>query len=545
MAYDSEITRGLLKMISFSTYFSPVFFILLCVLVIIYNCVSVRLRRWVMLIFSYIVFYAISGKLVLYLIFSTLSVHHIGLWIASVQNEAYEQLKSAEKENKKIIKDKYKNKQLGVMAFAVILHIGILAVLKYTPFAVNNINNVFTLFGSSFSIEVPNFLVPIGISFYTLQAVSYLFDVYRRKIPADKNIMRLAMFMSFFPQIMEGPICRYTETAESLWQADRTSYRNLIAGFQRILFGVMKKLVIADRLNLLIKNVFLEYEKYDGFVIALSAVFYTIQLYMDFSGTMDVVIGCAQIFGVNLPENFKRPFFSTSISEFWKRWHITLGAWFKDYIFLPVSMAKPMKKLTLRARKILGNRFGPLIAGGISLFCVWLCNGIWHGAGWKYIFFGMYHFALILLGSIMEPFTFKITQKLHINRDHLLYRCIQIVRTCILVCIGELFFRSHGLWAGLKMFRRIFTDFSLSSIKDGSLFTFGMDKQDFFIIGIAVLLIFIIGILQEKGIRIRNSISKRHITVQFAICYALIMFIIIFGAYGPGYVPLDPIYAGF
>ena len=313
-------------MISFSTYFSPVFFILLCVLVIIYNCVSVRLRRWVMLIFSYIVFYAISGKLVLYLIFSTLSVHHIGLWIASVQNEAYEQLKSVEKENKKNIKDKYKNKQLGIMAFAVILHVGILAVLKYTPFAVNNINNIFNLFGSSFSIEAPNFLVPIGISFYTLQAVSYLFDVYRRKIPADKNIMRLAMFMSFFPQIMEGPICRYTETAESLWQADRTSYRNLIAGFQRILFGVMKKLVIADRLNLLIKNVFLEYEKYDGFVIALSAVFYTIQLYMDFSGTMDVVIGCAQIFGVNLPENFKRPFFSTSISEFWKRWHITLGA---------------------------------------------------------------------------------------------------------------------------------------------------------------------------------------------------------------------------
>ena len=145
------------------------------------------------------------------------------------------------------------------------------------------------------------------------------------------------------------------------------------------------------------------YFLYDGFVNALAMVCYTLQLYMDFSGTMDVVIGSAQIFGIKMPENFQRPFFSVTISEFWKRWHITLGTWFKDYIFYPVTMSKPMKHMTSKARKKLGNHYGPLIAGGVSLFCVWICNGIWHGAGWHYIFFGMYHFALILGGNMLEP----------------------------------------------------------------------------------------------------------------------------------------------
>lgn len=344
---------------------------------------------------------------------------------------------------------------------------------------------------------------------------------------------------------MEGPICRYSDTADSLWQAEKIRYDNFIAGCQRILFSVMKKLVLADRLNLLIKNVFMDYDQYDGFVIALSAVCYTLQLYMDFSGAMDVVLGSAQIFGVKLPENFQRPFFSTTISEFWKRWHITLGTWFKDYIFFPLSMSKPLKNLTRSARKKLGNHFGPLAAGSIALFCVWLCNGIWHGSGWNYIFFGMYHFVFILLGSMIEPAAIGITQKLHIDRRCLPYRIFQMVRTGILVCIGELFFRAHGLRAGLAMFYKMVTNFTFASIQDQSLFTFGMDQKDYMVIGAAVVLIFIIGLLQENGIHIRETIAKRNIVVRFALYYALIMFIIIFGAYGIGYIPLDPIYADF
>lgn len=532
-------------MLSISTYFSSSCLILLLAAIALYACTPQKIRRFVLLISSYLFFFAVSGKLLVYLLFSTLSVHHIGLWLADVQNECSTLSKSCEKEEKKALTAVYQKKQRKIITFAVILHIGLLILLKYTPFIGTNINLLFQLIGLQLKIPVPKFLVPIGISFYTLQAVAYLFDVYRKNIPADRNLMRLALFMSFFPQIMEGPICRYSDTAEALYEAKRMHYENFIFGSQRILFGIMKKLVVADRLNLLIENVFSQYDKYDGLVIAISAIGYTFQLYMDFSGTMDLVIGAAQIFGITLPENFKRPFFSATISEFWKRWHITLGTWFKDYVFFPISMSKPIKKLTAQARKKLGNHYGPLIAGAVSLFCVWFCNGLWHGAGWNYIFFGMYHFTLILCGNILKPTVINVTKKLHINRNAFPYRCMQIVRTFILVCFGELFFRAEGLMAGLKMFRKIFTDFTFASLKDGSLFTYGMDKQDYLIVIITAIIIFIIGLLQEKGVHIRRSIAKRGIAFQFAVYYVLILFTVIFGAYGAGYVPLDPIYAGF
>ena len=228
------------------------------------------------------------------------------------------------------------------------------------------------------------------------------------------------------------------------------------------MYGLLKKLVVADRLNILIQTIFNYYDEYQGGLIAIAAVCYTIQLYMDFSGTMDAVIGTAQIFGVTLPENFKRPFFSRNISEFWTRWHITLGTWFKDYIFYPVSMSKPMKNLTSGMRKKVGNHFGPLVAGSIALFCVWFCNGLWHGAAWNYIFFGMYHLFFIVLGSVMAPAAKWLHEKLHINPDCFAYKMFQMLRTTILVVFGELFFRAHGLRAGLTMFVKIFTDFRFS-----------------------------------------------------------------------------------
>lgn len=532
-------------MFSITTYFSAECLILLLATALLYAILPQKLRRWVLLLSSYIFFFSVSGKLLGYLLFSTLSVHHISLWLADVQNECSALTKGCERAEKKAINAVYQKKQRKILALACFIHIGLLILLKYTPFFGKNLNDLFKLLNWSFSFKVPTYLIPIGISFYTLQAVAYLFDVYHKKIPADRSLLRLALFMSFFPQIMEGPICRYSDSAEALYEAPRMRYDNFILGSQRILFGIMKKLVIADRLNLLIQNVYSEPKTYDGFVMALGAIGYTFQLYADFSGTMDLVIGAAQMFGIKLPENFKRPFFAATISEFWKRWHITLGTWFKDYIFFPVSMSKPMKKLTSNARKKLGNHYGPLIAGAVSLFCVWFCNGLWHGAGWNYIFFGMYHFVLILCGNIIEPSAIKIAQKLHINRSAFPYRCIQIARTFILVCFGELFFRAEGLSKGLKMFSKIFTDFTFATLKDGSLFKFGMDKQDYIILIVSAVLLFIIGILQEKGINIRNSIAKKNIAVQFAVYYALILFIIIFGAYGTGYVPLDPIYAGF
>lgn len=512
---------------------------------LLYSVTPKRYRWMSLLAANYIFFWYFSGKLLAFLLFSTLSVHHFGIWMSKLQNERKIQCTGIEKEEKKAVKAKFQKKQANVILLAVFIHIGILLILKYTPFFGTNLNMLLAKCGFAYQFTIPRFVLPLGISFYTMQALSYLFDVYREKLPADENLGRLALYMSFFPQIMEGPICRYSDTAEQLWQGERITYSNLTFGIQRILFGLMKKIVVADRLNLLIKTVFNDYDKYDGGVIAVAMVCYTCQLYMEFSGTMDVVIGSGEIFGIRMPENFRQPFFSKSISDFWTRWHITLGAWFRDYIFYPLSMSKPLKKLTLSARKRLGNHFGPLIAGTVALFCVWFCNGLWHGAAWSYIFFGMYHFTLILIGNIFEPAIQWTAKKLHINRNNWLYRILQIMRTVILVNIGELFFRANGLRAGFAMFRKMICNFTFESVKSQTVFQIGMDKRDFLIAAITVFIVLIISLLKENKVEIRSELSKRNTAVRWTAYLALILYIVIFGAYGTDYVPIDPIYANF
>lgn len=533
-------------MFSLTTYFSVTYlWLFLPAAVGLYALLPQRGRRWVLLGFSYLFFWAVSGKLLVFLLLSTVCIHYAGLWLAQEQADGARRLEQAPREARRAIRGDLTRRQRGIVAAAVLLQIGILIALKYSPFFAVNLNTLLRLMGAPVSVPVPRLALPIGISFYTLQAVSYLFDVYRSKIPADRNLGRLALYLAFFPQLMEGPICRYQETACGLWDAPALQSRNLRIGLYRILFGVMKKMVVADRLNLLIRNVFDRYDQYQGWVIALGAVCYTIQLYMDFSGTMDLAIGTGQIFGVCLPENFKQPFCSKSIAEFWQRWHITLGRWFRDYVFYPVSMSGPLKKLTVRARGRLGNYFGPLLSGSIALFCVWVLNGLWHGAAWSYLFFGMYHFGLMLLGNLTEPLSARLTDALHISRTSRLYRSGQIVRTGLLVCIGELFFRANGLQAGLAMFGRMVSGFSADFFLDRQFLVIGLDVQDWLIVAVMLVLVTWIGHLQERGVAVWARLADGHTAVRFAAGYAMIMAIVVFGAYGAGYVPVDPIYAGF
>lgn len=521
----------------------------LCVflpLVVIAYAVMPQRHRWkVLLAASYVFFWYFSQKLLIFIVASTLSIHHTGLWLEDIAAACKNETAALPREERKAVRARYDRQKRRVLAAAVVLNLGILLALKYTPFAAQNVNALLTRLHIPLSLTVPRWAMPLGLSFYTLQAVSYLFDVYRGKITADRNLFRLALYMSFFPALMEGPICRYEQTADSLFQGTRVTYHNLTFGVQRILFGLMKKIVVADRLNLLIKTVFNDYSSYDGGVIALAMVCYTCQLYMEFSGTMDIVLGSGEIFGVKLPENFRQPFFSRTISDFWSRWHITLGTWFRDYLFYPLSMSKPLKKLTGKARRRLGNHYGPLVSGSIALFAVWFCNGLWHGAAWNYLFFGLYHFALILTGNLLEPLFQWAAQKWHIRRDGPVYRGLQIARTVILVNIGELFFRANGLRAGLSMFGRMVSGFTLASLRDGSVWQLGMDRQDFLIVLAAAAIVLVIGLLRERGISIRESLAKRPLYVRWPAYLSLILFTVVFGAYGAGYIPIDPIYANF
>lgn len=504
-----------------------------------------KAKKYFLLFSNLSFFWLISGKLIIYMLLTILSAHYFGIWIDRIHLQRNAALKTVEKSEKKALKKAFLNRTRYVLLFASVIHIGVLLTLKYTPFFTVNVNSLMSILGVSLRFKIPRFIMPVGISFFTFQAISYLFDVYRETIKADDNIFRLGLFVSFFPQIVEGPICRYSQTAEQIWNVKGIEFKNLTFGAQRILYGMMKKIIVADRLNLLITRVFKTYGEYNGTVIAIAAVCYTIQLYMDFSGTMDAVNGVAEIFGVKMPENFKRPFFSKTISEFWTRWHISLGAWFKDYIFYPVTMSKPLKNLTSSARKTLGNHFGPLLAGSISLFCVWFCNGLWHGSAWNYIFFGMYHFAIILTGNVIAPAVNSINKKLHINSECLVYKGFQIIRTCVLVVIGELFFRAEGLRAGFSMFKKMLTDFTRLNFNKELQEKLGIDILDFIVVGIALVIVLIFSILNEKGISVRESLAKRNIIIRWALIYAMIMFIVIFGAYGVDYAPVDPIYANF
>lgn len=533
-------------MLPVTSYFSVVYLAaFLPAVVILYGILPQKPRRVLLLLSGYLMFWLISGKLLVYLLLETLLIHYVGLWLASAREEGERQRLEAPKECGKAVRRKALGRQRLILAFGVLTLIGILLVLKYGAFFITNFNRFFSLIEAPVKLDLPAFVLPIGISFYTMQAVSYLFDVHRKKIPADTNLFRLALYLSFFPQLMEGPICRYSETASQLWEAPALQWNNFLLGMQRILWGLLKKVVVADRLNQLIQNVFNGYQNYDGFAVTAAAVCYTIQLYMDFSGMMDLVMGTGQIFGITLPENFRQPFFSKTISEFWKRWHITLGTWFRDYIFYPLSFSGPLKKLALRGRKRLGSHYGVIPATAVALFSVWLCNGLWHGAGWNYIFFGMYHFALILMGNLIKPPVLWLTGRFHIDRTSAPYRGMQIVRTAVLVCIGELFFRANGLRAGLAMVRSVIHSFSFATLRDQSFFSFGADQKDYLIVLITLLMILIVSILHERGVSIRKWAAGKSWMVRFGLLYFLILYIVVFGAYGDGYVPVDPIYAGF
>ena len=528
------------------SYFSMDYLLFFLPAVILLYClVGDKRRKYLLLIASYVFFWLISGRLVIFLALSTLSMHYFGIWLDRLHIEEKECLSSVEKEERKGVKAQYLKRKRVVLGLGAGLNLGMLLILKYSAFFMENLNGVLKIFDASVELLVPNYFMPIGLSFFSLRAISYIFDVYRGVIKADDNLFRLALYLSFFPQIVEGPIGRYEQSANQLWNASAIKYENLVFGTQRILFGMMKKIVIADRLNPLIKEVFTNFVNYDGGIVAIASVCYTIQLYMEFSGTMDAVIGTAQIFGVTLPENFARPFFSKSISDFWARWHITLGAWFKDYIFYPVTLSKPVKKLTSNLKKKTGNYFALLVASAIALFCVWFCNGLWHGAAWNYIFFGMYHFGLILMGNAVEPLMKKVRKALRLNPNWFFFRLFQMLRTSILVVIGELFFRGHGLNSGLMMFKMLLMDFSLKGFNLETMKTLGIDGQDIGIVCVALLIVLIISILKERGVAIRDTLGRQHVVVRWAVMYGLILFIVIFGAYGLGYIPVDPIYANF
>ena len=521
------------------------FLIFVALACVIYFIVPKKIKWLVLLIASYVYYFLASGKLTVFLIITTLSVYLVGLGLNKIDENIAEKCKQLEKEKKKEAKNKAKSKKKLLILFAVIINFGILLILKYSNFLGGNINSLLSKLNVNFTIPKFDFILPLGISYYTLQAISYVIDVYRGKYKADKNLGRVALFTSFFPQMTEGPIGRYDDLAMQLYEPHKFNHLNVKNGMLLMLWGYFKKMVIADRAGIFVNTVFADYANNHGIVMLVAVILYTIQIYAEFSGCIDIVRGTAQILGINMAENFKRPFFSKSVQEFWRRWHITLGTWLKDYVFYPVSFSSACVELTKLSKKISKNYLSKIVPAAFAMFFVWFGNGIWHGASWKYVFYGLYYYVIMMLGILFEPVFKKIIGKLKINVEAKWYKLMQMIRTTIFVLIGMLIFRSKSLTSAFRIFKSIFNMDNISMLFNNKLFNIGITTEDFIIIGIGVIILFVVGIIQEKGIIIRKKFSKRNIVIRWILYYTILLVIAIFGIYGPGYAATDFIYGQF
>ena len=391
-------------------------------------------------------------------------------------------------------------------------------------------------------MSVLKLTLPLGISFYTFQSVSYVVDVYRGKHEPQKNFFKYALFVSFFPQLLQGPIGRYERLGSQLYEGHSYDLRNIQFGVQRILWGMLKKMVLADRVNAAVTLIFNNYWNYGGWINVFGVILYSIQLYADFSGGIDITIGVAQMFGITMDENFRQPYFSRSISEFWRRWHITLGTWMKDYIFYPFSLSKCMNKFGKWCKKTFGNNIGKLLPVSLANLLVFFIVGIWHGAAWKYIMYGMYNGVIIAASGMLAPVYAKIHTKLHINPKSWWYQGFCIIRTFILVNIGFYFDMAPDLYAANVMLAETFTKAHLSQISMATVKAVGLSVQDLIIVGVGCLIIFIVSLLKEKGMNIRETIAQKNIAVRWIIYIAFIMFILIYGSTA---TTSDFIYANF
>lgn len=501
--------------------------------------------RWTVLLAASVFFYAsLSGWLILYLIFSTLVIFFSGLIIQKYNDQFLLKKNGLEKSERKTLKAAFKKKKKIIVACAITINIGLLVFLKYFNFIGDTIDSIVGLFANSDLIPTISIILPIGVSYYTLMAVSYVIDVYRGVNKADKNIFRLFLFLIYFPQIIEGPIGRYNLLASQLYRGNKFNYDNVRNACLLVLWGFIKKLIIADRCAIYVNEVFDHHTSYSGLGVVVAIILYTFEIYMDFSGCIDIVTGVSGVFGVKLSENFRRPFFSKSIDEFWRRWHITLGAFFKDYIFYPASISKSFSKINKFCKKHINNHVGNILPLAYALFFVWFCNGLWHGASIKYVVYGLYYYLIMMIARFMSPLTDKVVKLLHIDREKKWYCIFQIIRTIFFVCIGMLIFRAETLGTAKEMLFSVFDDFSKASITAPIVAT-DMSKLSFMLVVVFIPFMFVVGYAQEKDVIIIEKIINLPIVIRWFLYILTVFSVIVFGIYGAGYDATSFIYGQF
>jgi len=487
--------------------------------------------QWAALLCASLGFYAAGGlRYAGYILMTAASTYAATLAMGRVsqKQKAYfaANRNTLTKAEKSEIKKKNNRKKKGLMVAALVLNFGILCVFKYFHFALEQLNHIFTLFGGLQLKDTFTLLVPLGISFYTFQTMGYLVDVYWGKVEPERNFGKLLLFVSFFPQITQGPISSFAQLAPQFTQPHSFTYENYAGGCQRMIWGFFKKMVLANLLAPCVSAVFENYSAYAGPAVLIGMFFYSIQIYADFSGYMDIMCGLCQILDIRLTENFERPYFSKSIAEYWRRWHISLGVWFKNYIYYPIAVSKWNKRVGKWSQKKLGRIFGQALPASIALVVVWLCTGLWHGASWSYIAWGGLNGLFIIVSLWMEPLYAAARKKLHLQESNWFWRAFQVIRTYILVCFIKVLPEVGTLGQGLGLWRQIFTGWNVASFSQ--LFPYAPGKETLLILFFAMALLFTTSLIQRKT-PIRVWFGRFPSAIRALALAGLLFFIVYYG----------------
>ena len=407
-----------------------------------------------------------------------------------------------------------------IVTCTIVFDVAVLFAVKYLAPFLEFLNSIFSAVKIDWQIPGLKILMPLGISYYTLQALSYVIDVYWEKYKAERNYLNILLYVSYFPQMVQGPISQYDVISKQFHKPHPLDMHNIKFGAQLIFWGFFKKLVISERIAVNVEDVFSAENGYPyGLNIVLGLVYYGIQLYCDFSGGIDVIRGVSQMFGVELPINFRQPYFSKSLAEFWQRWHITLGAWMKNYIFYPVSMSSGMKKLKKSLNGKVSKKAANRIPIAISDIVVFLLVGLWHGAGYKFIAWGVYNGIILAVSSLLTDFYLNTNKRLGIQKEKRAWQYFSIFRTLIIVNVGWIFdctdtpAQSWTVFKNMLMLHK--TDFSAITVPAVAL-----------LLGIIVL---VVSILSECGKNVREELAKKPFIVQLIVWILLIQLIPIFG----------------
>lgn len=489
------------------TFNSVEFLIFFPIVVLIYFIIPQRVKYIWLLVSSYYFYMSWNPKYAVLIALSTVVTWLSGTLIGVIDKR----YTAKHREGKR-----YKK---WCVAGCAVMNLGILAFFKYYHFILNNITAVLGRVGIEVQIPVFDVLLPVGISFYTFQALSYTIDVYRGEMEPEKNLLKYALFVSFFPQLVAGPIERSKNLIRQIHEPHYFDGERVTRGLLLMMWGFFKKLVIADRAAILVTEVYNNYINYTGVQIAVATVVFAVQIYCDFSGYSDIAIGAAQVMGFKLMDNFDSPYFARSVSEFWRRWHISLTTWFRDYVYIPLG----------------GNRQGKwkkyrniMVTFGLS--------GLWHGASWNYIVWGFLNGCYQVIGDLTQNMRHRMQHFFKIDTGCWSYRFFQGILTFLLVDFSWVFFRATSLKTALQMIAHGIRNFAPISMLDTSkifgINTLALDEKDFFVLIMAVILLAIVDAVKRKT-NIRTWILSQNMFFRYLLYYGIIFSVLIFGIYGP------------